>query len=203
MICGLIAGVAVVLMFAAPSAHAQTLSGTDGDDQLFGTSGNDLMFGLGGDDEMNGEAGNDTLDGGLGDDDIAGGTGGDGITYAESTAVRATLHNLANDGTSGEYDNVHIDVENVYGSDGDDDLTGSALASTIDGGAGNDAVDGGGGSDTLFGGEGNDRLAARDGVRDRIDCGAGDDTAVVDERDQTTGCEIVDRRPAVPRVDFE
>ena len=39
-------------------------------------------------------------------------------------------------------------------------------------------------------------------MADRVDCGDGFDVATVDDRDRTTACEVVDRRPAVPRVEF-
>lgn len=56
---------------------------------------------------------------------------------------------------------------------------------------------GGSGADTAFGGPGNDRLhaLAADGQPDTLDCGAGDDAAVVRLSEQATttlvGCEHV------------
>jgi hypothetical protein len=133
---------------------------------------------------------------------MAGGPGTDAVTYAGGPAVVVTLDDLANDGPPGEHDNVQTDIEDVYGSDGPDTLIGSAAANVLDGGAGDDTIAGAGGRDNLYGGPGDDRIDARDGLPDRIDCGDGFDSAIVDERDHTTGCEVVDRRPAVPRVDF-
>ncbi len=42
---------------------------------------------------------------------------------------------------------------------------------------------------------GNDRIAARNGLRDTIDCGVGVDRAVVDHFDRLSGCERVERPP--------
>ena len=42
---------------------------------------------------------------------------------------------------------------------------------------------------------GNDRIAARNGLRDTIDCGVGVDWAVVDHFDRLSGCERVERPP--------
>ncbi|MBW6426034.1 calcium-binding protein [Rhizobium sp. XQZ8] len=61
-------------------------------------------------------------------------------------------------------------IDNVYGSVGND---------IIDGGAGNDNLRGGDGNDTLLGGEGNDFLDGGEGT-DRMIGGEGNDTYVVD-----------------------
>jgi Ca2+-binding RTX toxin-like protein len=45
----------------------------------------------------------------------------------------------------------------------------------------------------LDGGAGNDRISARDGERDRVRCGPGRDTAIVDRGDRVKGCEVVKR----------
>jgi hypothetical protein len=94
----------------------------------------------------------------------------------------------------------------LRGDAGRDFLSGGAGADLLNGGAGADRLSGGAGWDTLVGGAGGDRLAggagrdlirARDGVRDRVDCGAGRDTAILDSRDVAIGCEVV-RRPRRP-----
>jgi Ca2+-binding RTX toxin-like protein len=48
--------------------------------------------------------------------------------------------------------------------------------------AGGDRRDGGGGRDRLYGGVSRDLFYARDGIRDRIEGGAGGDCARVDSR---------------------
>jgi hypothetical protein len=54
-------------------------------------------------------------------------------------------------------------------------------------------VTGTSGPNILFGGVGNDVLYARDGERDRLDCGAGRDVAYVDKIDTVAHCEQVHR----------
>ena len=50
-----------------------------------------------------------------------------------------------------------------------------------------------------FRGAGRDLIRARNGGRDRVDCGAGRDTAILDARDLAVRCEVVRRpRPAKP-----
>jgi hypothetical protein len=198
----LLGATAVMLLGVAAAAPAAILVGSPAADVLLGTAGDDTLSGLAGNDRLRGGPGDDLLDGGPGQDDLAGGPGRDAATYGQAPAVTVTLNGLADDGPAGERDNVHGDVEDVYGGAADDRLVGSAGANALDGAAGADALTGGGGADDLFGGIGDDRLDARDGFVDRVDCGAGADVAIVDERDRTTGCEIVDRRPAIPRVEF-
>ncbi len=84
--------------------------------------------------------------------------------------------------------------DSLFGEGGDDQLDGPASADCVYGDAGNDELDGGSGGDLLVGGFGNDRIGARDGVRDRVDCGPGQDVAIVDVADRVKSCEKV-RRP--------
>jgi hypothetical protein len=198
---GAVACVTIAVACGAGAAHAAALTGTAGDDVLVGTTGADDLFGLAGNDQLRGARGDDVLAGGPGSDDLAGGPGRDAVVYAGEPAVSVTLDDLANDGPRGESDNVQTDVEEVYGTPADDLVVASAGAETLDGAAGDDYLDGGGGADQLYGADGNDRVTARDGRRDAVDCGPGADIAIVDDRDAVTGCEIIDRRPAVPRVD--
>ena len=96
----------------------------------------------------------------------------------------------------------------VFGRGGADRVTGGAGADTVDGeagadilagGHGDDALTGGPGLDRLFGGPGRDLIRARNGGRDRVDCGPGRDTAILDPRDVAFRCEVVRRpRPAKP-----
>ena len=101
------------------------------------------------------------------------------------------------------------------GRGGDDELVGNDFDDAVDGGAGNDHVEGGLGNDTITGGSGrdtiygdatashctyysckipfgNDVVNARDGEQDTIDCGIGQDKAVVDAIDVVTNCETVE-----------
>jgi Ca2+-binding RTX toxin-like protein len=114
---------------------------------------------------------------------------------------------IANPGNSGP--------SNLIGRGGDDELVGHDFNDNVDGGAGNDHVEGGLGNDTVAGGPGqdtiygdatasrctyysckipfgNDVIAARDGEADNIDCGIGQDRAIVDAVDVVTNCETVE-----------
>lgn len=162
----------------------------------------DTLAGTPGDDVLRGGAGNDTFIAGPGNDDMSGGAWRDAVTYADSlTGIVVTLDDLANDGVSGEHDNVQADIEDAYGGPFDDALEGDAAQNMLDGGDGKDVFDGRGGTDELFGGAGEDRLLGRDGRRDRLDCGDGEDIAIVDTLDEVQNCEVVDRRPVAERVE--
>jgi hypothetical protein len=81
----------------------------------------------------------------------------------------------------------------IEGMGGNDTLLGGAGDDRIDGGTGADVITGGAGADKLNGGDGSDTIFADDGERDIIDCGAGNDRAVVDPSDKVTNCEMVER----------
>ncbi len=83
--------------------------------------------------------------------------------------------------------------DTIHGGGGKDRISGGAGADRLYGDAGNDTVTGGTGADSIYGGTGNDSVQARDGTRDRIDCGAGKDTVVADKTDVVKGCETVKR----------
>jgi Ca2+-binding RTX toxin-like protein len=56
-------------------------------------------------------------------------------------------------------------------------------------GGGNDRVSGGPGRDRISTGPGDDRVDVRDGARDVVRCGDGNDTAIGDAIDRLIGCE--------------
>lgn len=193
-----------------------------------GNGGNDAIYpaasvtqpvtadGGAGDDDVEGGAGNDTLRGGAGDDGIygAGGaddiSGGSGIdtTYEYDGSnppkdVSVTLDDQANDGATGEGDNVHSDVEDIGGSSayfgtptqyGAVRLTGNAASNALYVYDGRGAIDGGPGNDVLSGGPQDDTINSVDGYADRVTCGAGNDTVTADTLDQVgDSCENVTR----------
>jgi Ca2+-binding RTX toxin-like protein len=185
----------VVLGLTASLTQAQEVEptpivGTDAAEFLPGTPGKDSLYGRGGDDVLLGNGDDDELDGGAGADTISGGPGRDAASYEGAAAV-VTLDGLANDGIAGEGDNVLLDTEDVYGTDGPDKLTGNSLDNTLDGNAGNDQIAGGPGADGLYGGDGDDNISSRDGSPDRVECGPGVDVALVDARDSMIDCESV------------
>jgi hypothetical protein len=122
-----------------------------------------------------GGAGDDTIFGSTNSDDIKGGTGND------------RLYGLD-------------DVDNIDGGDGVD---------LIVGGAGDDHPAGGAGSDRIFGDEqratstwGNDVLTAVDFGPDRLSCGEGTDSAVVDAGDTAdSDCENLAGGQSTPARD--
>jgi uncharacterized repeat protein (TIGR01451 family) len=74
--------------------------------------------------------------------------------------------------------------DKLVGEDGDDSL--------IDEGGGDDTLIGGPGRNKYIAGKGDDTIKARNGTKDvAIDCGTGEDVAIVDKTDKTKGCEVV------------
>jgi Ca2+-binding RTX toxin-like protein len=162
-----------------------TLHGGTGDDTLTGHSEDDVLIGDGGDDVLSGAAGHDLLDGGTGADVLSGGADHDTATYASRSGdVTVDIDNVANDGESGEHDNVQSDVQDVIGGAGNDLLIGSLGDNVLSGNGGEDTFVGQPGSDTFHGGAGTDTVsyadrtgpvsAGIDGVADDGELGEGD-----------------------------
>jgi hypothetical protein len=131
-----------------------------------GTDGSDRLVGLGrGPNQTKGLGGDDKIEGGFGGDCLSGGGDDDEI----------------HGGTQGDL---------IEGGPGDDKLLGGGVRS---GGlrSGNDTLVGGPGEDIISASDGSDRILARDGGRDRIDCGPGHDVALVDGVDIVSRCEHV------------
>jgi hypothetical protein len=181
--------------------------GGDGDDRIYGEGGDDQLYGEGNSDNPDGGEGNDLVDGGAGDDGlekslgVSNDPGHGGDTYVggpgkdkllldnHAQGVTISLNGAADDGTSGEGDNVGSDIEEIDGTDGNDSFTGSAGPDGFDGRLGNDTIRGGGGDDNLrgaggddsiFGDAGNDKLEGSNGA-DTIDGGAGTDQMYGDQ----------------------
>jgi hypothetical protein len=194
-----VAGGVIAVALLATTAFAQDLviTGTDGNDVLNGTPASEAIYAAGGNDIVNADAGDDDIDGGPGSDVLNGGPGAaDSVSYGGGSGVVVTLDGFPNDGAPGENDNVGTDVEDVFGTDKDDKLTGSAAANTLDGNGGDDTIVGGPGADTLFGGDGNDFIDSRDGQRDHVECGPGQDNATIDRIDDVSSdCERRNKPP--------
>lgn len=121
--------------------------GGSGNETFYGGSGNDTFIGGPGADVMNGDAGDDHFLMGLaytgtgsqyddgGGDILNGGSGTDTANYGyRIAALTITVGTTtADDGASGENDNVKSDIERVYGGIAGD---------TITGGTGNDFISG-------------------------------------------------------------
>ena len=160
-----------------------------------GGDGDDTLGDGAGDDTLDGGAGNDALFTSAGADDLRGGTGFDSAGFFDSADIAVTLDDLANDGAAGALSNARSDIEDIFsGGGGNATMVGSSGFNTIGGGGGNDSIDGGAGNDVLIGADGDDTMRARDGFADRVDCGPGGDTAIVDTLDTlSSNCETVDR----------
>ena len=82
----------------------------------------------------------------------------------------------------------------VRGLRGNDRICAGAGHDRVQGGAGNDRLTGGTGRDMLGGSAGDDRINARDGRRETVRCGGGNDRVSADRRDKAFGCERIARR---------
>ncbi|OLE30610.1 MAG: hypothetical protein AUG44_00975, partial [Actinobacteria bacterium 13_1_20CM_3_71_11] len=205
---------------AAPTCNGLpvTITGTAGNDRIIGTAGNDVISAGAGNDTVLGLDGNDTVCLGPGDDVFDGGNGddtmvadavpdgrdvfaGSGVdrdiaTYAaRTTPVTITLDGVANDGASGEGDNIGPNVTVVIGGSGNDVINSAAakFQTVLQGGPGNDRISGnfdligdsgddtltftGTGSGGLFGGDGNDTITGGPST-DNIGGGNGNDTLI-------------------------
>src|SRR3954454_425598 len=210
-------------------------SGGADNDEMIGGAGDDTLQGLGGVDKMSGGVfpnhpgyhtvgGTDTLEGGDGADrffadpghDVyRGGSGvssigtGDEIDYdLDLSSVTVTLDDAPNDGSAGENDNVHSDVEDVsLGGVRGGNVTGSPVVNFLFGGFGGDNIEGGAGADHMAGDSGDDVIIAREepttaAFADFVSCNRGTDTAIVDLLDdvsndpsQNNVCETVEAAP--------
>jgi Ca2+-binding RTX toxin-like protein len=145
------------------SIHNDDLRGDNGDNTIWGNNGNDTIHGRGGDDTLNGQNGNDILMGYAGADDLDGGAGTDRAAYwTAGSAVTADLMNAAVNAGDAAGD-TYTSIENLQGSNHNDDLRGDAGGNTIWGGNGDDAIRGRAGNDTLLGQGGNDTFFFEDG----------------------------------------
>jgi beta-lactamase regulating signal transducer with metallopeptidase domain len=162
---------------AATPAPARSSAQVDGDTifvsgritngRFIGTAGADSVTGTDANERFDGFGGGDTIGGGPGRDTINGGDGADTLRGGDG-------------------------ADRIDGGPGRDVIGGGAGADVIEGGAGEDIIQGGAGRDTVDAGPGDDvvRLWA-DGTPDAVDCGSGDDRAVIDSTDTATRCETV------------
>jgi Ca2+-binding RTX toxin-like protein len=171
-----------------------TIYGSSTNNTLYGTSSGDAIYGLGGNDSLKGAGGADRLDGGAGIDTAL---------YSDSSAgVAVNLATGRGYGGTAEGDTL-ISIENVFGSNYNDTITGTSGANEFRGGDGNDVLKGGGGNDYLDGGYGNDILQSSGNSygsgygRSILDGGAGDDTFI-----GTTSLDTVMGGPGSDTLDF-
>ena len=186
------------------------LAGGEGDDTLYGGDGDDILDGAGGTDVIYGGNGNDIIYGGFVTDSVYGEAGNDWFIQRQIGGVAEFGDTLDGGGGTDTLDLSQIDlygaivnlgsktwqynplyggpwsitgVENVYGTQLADVITGGDVANAlygeggddqIDGGNGNDVIDGGSGNDLLIGGAGNDTIYGGTG-NDQIRGGSGND----------------------------
>jgi Ca2+-binding RTX toxin-like protein len=184
------------------------ITGLDGSDTLLGNAGRDTLYGMGGHDTLDGGAGDDRLFGGDGNDIMAGGAGNDyldgglgfdaadyrGVTGSRGVTVDLHITKAQNTRAAG-YDTI-VGVEQVWGSNLNDTITGSEDANHLYGFNGRDIINGAGGDDLIYGGFGDTSgniLSGGDG-NDSIDGDAGNDTMRGDAgNDRLTGSLGADR----------
>jgi Ca2+-binding RTX toxin-like protein len=152
--------------------RGQLIQGTPGDDSgnngINGTQGSDTILGLGGNDFINPFEGNDSVDAGDGDDYISigsstadndtidGGAGTNDVAqywFANDTAAVNFTSTLSTgtqlDGRGGTDTLRNLEQLHVFGSLGNDTLTGGAENNYLQGNEGNDTLTGGGGWDNF------------------------------------------------------
>ncbi len=159
--------------------------GSDGDDFIEGLEGNDVLAGESGDDQVIGGDGNDFIYAGYDNDILYGGSGIDTVSYRGIfTNSRMSIdlftgvtHKILA-GNIVKEDQISK-IENVIGSDDNDQITGDLYSNELDGGIGDDLLKGMEGDDTLIGGSGNDQIDGGTG-KDVMQGGIGDDTYVMD-----------------------
>lgn len=129
--------------------------GLNGSDTLNGSAGADELWGYGGNDILNGGAGDDNLVGGRGKDTYDGGAGFNQLdfedTYKDPTGAHGVTVNMATGKDTDPWGNVETFkniqrikgtqfVDNLTGSNGDDQFRPLGGADIVNGGAGNDTI---------------------------------------------------------------
>jgi Ca2+-binding RTX toxin-like protein len=152
-----------------------TIHGEGGWDDLFGGSGNDNIYGGFGHDNIYGGSGNDNIYGGSLRDWIQGGAGGDhidggdGIDFADYVESNGFVHvDLLMNTASGHHaeGDTLDNIENLNGSNFNDQLHGDSGANILYGNDGDDIISGKGGNDEIYGGEGDDLVIGGEGNAD-------------------------------------
>jgi len=181
-------------------AGNDTISAGAGDDTVMGGIGNDRINGDSGINSLFGGDGNDTLFSGTGDDFLDGGLGTDIVSYVNSAA--GVIVNLIEDtgfGGNAQGD-TFSSVENIFGSQFADSITGDAMNNPISALGGSDIINGEAGNDRLFGGAGDDVLNGGSGS-DQLIGGANADTFIFGAAHGAD--RIVDFEQGVDTIEFD
>jgi len=140
------AGTANYGMVSETFTNIENLTGSTGNDTLSGDGGANVLIGGAGDDVLAGRGGTDIIDGGEGND----------TNSFEGIGVGVTANIAAGTASYGMVNETFTNIENLRGSDNDDNLRGDGGVNVLEGGAGDDTLIWSGGEDTLDGGEGFD-----------------------------------------------
>ena len=156
--------------------------GADGNDTLDGQGGIDVLFGGVGDDLLIGGLDDDTIEGGAGDDTLDGGGGYDALVMSGNSADYTVQvlgngnYSITDTGGHGDGVDTFRQVEelifadttvqlwtlvgpiDVFGTPGDDTLSGTGARERFYGFDGDDLITGGQEEDDFVGGTGNDTL---------------------------------------------
>ncbi|CAK0746830.1 serralysin [Gammaproteobacteria bacterium] len=143
-------GVIISLANSGP----QNTSGSGNDtliniENLTGSDFGDYLTAAESGSRLQGGNGDDTLISGSGDDWLDGGAGSDTASYENATGpvtLSLTIQGVAQD-TGGAGNDTLVSIENLTGSDFDDQLIGDASGNILDGGIGADTMTGGNGGD--------------------------------------------------------
>ena len=173
---------------------ADILEGNSGDDSMNGGAGNDDMSGAAGRDRLSAEGGNDRLSGGIDFDSLFGMAGADVLLGGGGPDVLAGAggNDVLSGGAAADSVGGGGGADELRAGGGNDQLDGGSGPDVLNGNGGADSLKGGSGRDVLAGGSGSDFIGSVDGARDRVACGTGRDTAIVDTNDRVAGdCELV------------
>jgi RTX calcium-binding nonapeptide repeat (4 copies) len=159
-----------------PTSVAQRVAGGPGGDGIQTAGASDTIDAGPGDDIVNSGNGHDTaVAGSIPDGDDRYLLGGDNEDLVDfSMRAEPVFLNGGVAGSAGELDQL-VEVEQLIGGSGHDNLATDWSFSSLDGRGGNDLLTGAAGTDRLAGGLGNDILQGNAG-NDHLNGGAGDDT---------------------------
>jgi Ca2+-binding RTX toxin-like protein len=150
------------LDYSDSGAVTLTLGGTNAKTTVTAVDGNDTILnfenviGSAFDDKLTGNNADNGFRGGDDTDLLNGGGGSDTADYADiATAITVVLTGGTSKVTGGDTDELNS-IENIIGTDDDDEITGNSSANKLEGGDGNDQLTGGAGADWLEGGDGDD-----------------------------------------------
>lgn len=179
------------------ATDVEEIQGTLLADTFTDAAGNQKYLGFDGSDQykVGSSNGNDVIQ------DIGDAADNDAVLFTSTTAAVTV-----NPG-SGADDMVAVSGTGAVAMTGIDSIGGTAQADTITvnntgvtitgnggndqltGGTGEDLLIGGAGTDVLQGGSGDDTISAKDSTAETVNCGLGDDSALVDTTDTVTSCE--------------